>query len=116
MSKAFREWAPEQNSLLPVSVLDWVTDDHLVHFILNLVQEELDLSGIFNQYGEERGYPPYHPAMMVALLLYSYSQGIYSSRRMAKACLERIDFMVLSGRQQPDFRTIALFRSRFLKE
>lgn len=116
MSKAFREWAPEQNSLLPVSVLDWVTDDHLVHFILNLVQEELDLSGIFNQYGEQRGYPPYHPAMMVALLLYSYSQGIYSSRRMAKACLERIDFMVLSGRQQPDFRTIALFRSRFLKE
>jgi transposase len=115
MSKAFREWAPEQNTLLPASVLDWVPAGHMVHFILRLVREELDLKMIVGQYQEARGYPPYHPVMMVALVLYSYCQGIYSSRRIAKACEQRVDFMALTGRQEPDFRTIALFRMRFLE-
>ena len=116
MSKTFREWTPEQNTLLPASVLDWVPAGHMVHFMLRLVREELDLRKILGQYQEARGYPPYHPAMMVALVLYSYCQGIYSSRRIAKACEQRVDFMVLTGRQEPDFRTIALFRSRFLEQ
>ena len=50
--------------------------------------------------------PPYHPAMMVALLLYSYAVGLYSSRRIAKACMERVDFMAIVALQAPDFRTI----------
>ena len=58
--------------------------------------------------------PPYHPAMMVALLLYAYAVGIYSSRRIAKACVERIDFMSIVALDAPDFRTISEFRRRHL--
>ncbi len=116
MAKKFREWVPEQNMLLPPSVQDWVEPGHLARFVLNLVQEELELGEILKEYDEERGYPPFHPTMMVGLLLYSYSQRIYSSRRIAKACTERVDFMVLTGQQKPDFRTISLFRKRHLKK
>ena len=60
-------------------------------------------------YGEERGFPPYHPTMMTALLLYGYTQGIYSSRRIARSCEERVDFMAVTALQKPDFRTISEF-------
>lgn len=115
MAKTFREWIPEQGTLLPASVLDWVSPGHLVHFVMALVREQLDLREILAVYEEARGYPPYDPTMMVALLIYAYSQGIYSSRRIARSCVERIDFMVLTARQEPDFRTIALFRMRHLE-
>src|ERR1043165_969032 len=115
MAKTFRDWVPEQSTLLPASVLDWIDPGHLVHFVMALVREQLDLTGILKTYDEARGYPPFDPRMMVALLMYAYSQGIYSSRRIAKACQERIDFMALTARQEPDFRTIALFRLRHLE-
>ena len=115
MAKTFRDWVPEQSTLLPASVLDWIDPGHLVHFVMALVREQLDLAGILKTYDEARGYPPFDPRMMVALLMYAYSQGIYSSRRIAKACQERIDFMALTARQEPDFRTIALFRLRHLE-
>jgi transposase len=67
-------------------------------------------------YDENRGYPPYHPKMMTALILYAYTQGIYSSRRIARACEQRVDFMAVTGMQRPDFRTINDFRKRHLKE
>jgi transposase len=67
-----------------------------------------------DSYTEERGYPPYHPTMMTVLLLYAYCQGIYSSRRIAKACSERLDFMAVTGLNQPDFRTVSDFRKRHL--
>src|SRR5438128_7029164 len=114
MAKTFREWCPEQSTLLPASVLDWVPAGHLVHFVMNLVREQLDLDGILNKYDEARGYPPYDPAMMVALLLYAYSQGVYSSRRIARACEERLDFQAVTALNQPDFRTISEFRRRHL--
>src|SRR4029450_633395 len=60
-------------------------------------------------YTEPRGYPPYHPAMMVALLLYAYS-----SRRIARACEERLDFQAVPALTRPDFRTISEFRRRHL--
>ena len=115
MSKTFRDWDVEQGWLLPPSVLDFVPPDHLSHFVRDTVRESLDLSAIMDTYSEERGYPPYHPTMMTALLLYSYCQGIYSSRRMAKGCVERLDFMAVTGLNQPDFRTISDFRKRHLK-
>jgi transposase len=115
MSKTFRDWDVEQGWLLPPSVLDFVPPDHLSHFVRDTVRESLDLSAITDTYSEERGYPPYHPTMMTALLLYSYCQGIYSSRRMAKGCIERLDFMAVTGLNQPDFRTISDFRKRHLK-
>ena len=80
----------------------------------NLVREALDLSAITETYTEERGYPPYDPAMMTALLLYGYSRGVYSSRKLAKACEERLDFMAVTALNRPDFRTISDFRKRHL--
>jgi transposase len=115
MAKTFREWTPEQSVMFPPTVLDLVGKDELVYFVLNLVVEELDLSAIMKCYQEERGYPPMHPQMMTALLLYSYCQGNYSSRRIARACRQRVDYMALTGMQKPDFRTINLFRQRHLK-
>lgn len=115
MAKTFREWNPEQSVMFPPTVLDLVEKDDLVHFILNLVLEQLDLSEILGEYQEERGYPPMHPQMMTALLLYSYCQGIYSSRRIARACKQRVDYMALTAMEKPDFRTINLFRQRHLK-
>jgi hypothetical protein len=89
MSKTFRPWSLDQALLLPPSVHDFVPAGHLSRFVVALVTEELDLSAILASYKGEKGQPPYHPAMMVALLLYAYAVGIYSSRRIAKACIER---------------------------
>jgi transposase len=115
MAKTFREWRPEQGVMFPPTALDLVEREDVVHFVRNLVMEELDLAEILNKYQEERGYPPFHPVMMTALLLYSYTQGVYSSRRMARACRQRVDYMALTGMQKPDYRTINLFRQRHLK-
>src|SRR5688500_18112051 len=115
MAKTFREWNPEQATMFPPTALDLVEKDDLVMFIRSLVLEQLDLSAIVDQYQEERGYPPFHPVMMTALLLYSYSQGIYSSRRIARACKQRVDYLALTGMQKPDHRTVNLFRQRHLK-
>ena len=78
-----------------------------------LCAKSLDLSAIVESYDEERGYPPYDPWMMTALLLYAYCQGFYSSRRIARACEERLDVMAVTALNRPDFRTI--FRKRHLK-
>jgi transposase len=114
MSKTYRPWNVDQAMLLPPSVQELVPAGHLAHFIRNLVRDLLDLSAILNDYPEERGYPPYHPVMMTALLLYSYCQGVYSSRRIAAACEQRVDFMAVTALQTPDFRTISDFRKRHL--
>jgi len=115
MSKTFRPWGIGQVMLLPPSVEEFVPEDHLAHFVRDTVCESLDLSAILDAYTEERGYPPYHPVMMTALLLYAYCQGIYSSRRIMKACQERVDFMAVTAMQQPDFRTISEFRRQHLE-
>lgn len=115
MTKTFREWTPEQNVMFPPSALDMVPEGHLAHFIRHVTSEQLDLSEILSSYKEERGYPPYHPIMMTAVLLYANAVGIYSSRRIARACQERVDFMAVTGMQKPDFRTISLFRLRHLE-
>jgi transposase len=114
MSKTFRPWDIDQSWLLPPSVHDFVPAGHPAHLIREIVREELDLSAIVSRYEEPRGFPPFDPGMMTALLLYAYSQGIYSSRRIAKACEERVDFMAVTGLNRPDFRTIAGFRKRHL--
>ena len=114
MSKTFRDWSLDQALLLPPSVHDFVPAGHLSRFVVALVTEELDLSTILASYKGEKGQPPYHPAMMVALLLYAYAVGIYSSRRIAKACIERVDFMAIVALDAPDFRTTSEFRRRHL--
>jgi len=114
MGKTFRAWDVDQAWLLPPSVHDFVPAGHAAHLIRDLVRETLDLQAIMDAYPEERGQPPYHPAMMTALLLYAYSRGIYASRRIAVACEERVDVMAVTGLQRPDFRTISDFRKRHL--
>jgi transposase len=114
MGKTFREWSIEQRWLLPPSVQELVPPGHVAHFVRELVREELDLSAIFAAYDEERGAPPFHPTMMTALLLYAYSQGVYSSRKIGRACEERVDFMAVTALQRPDFRTVSKFRLQHL--
>jgi transposase len=115
MSKRFRDWHFDQRLLLPPSVQDFVAEDHLVRFVVAVVRDELDLSAIYAGYPGEKGQPPFHPAMMTALLLYSYAVGVYSSRRIARACRERVDFMAVVALDPPDFRTISDFRKLHLE-
>src|SRR6516162_1441439 len=115
MSKTFRAWKIDEPLFLPPTVGDFVAKDHLARFVLNLVMDEVDLAAITGTYGSERGQPPFDPTMMTALLLYAYCCGIYSSRRIAKACRERVDFMSIVALDAPDFRTISDFRKRHLK-
>jgi len=113
MAKTFRPYEPDQLLLLPPSLRDWLPADHLVYFVSDMV-DSLDLSAIYGSYDEERGYPPYHPLLMVKVLLYGYAVGIRSSRKLARACLEDVAFRVLCAGSEPDFRTINSFRKRHL--
>jgi transposase len=115
MSKTFRAWKIDEPLLLPPVVQEFVAKDHLARFVLNLVREEIDLAEIAVSYDSDRGQPPFDPVMMTAVLLYSYCCGIYASRRIAKACRERVDFMSIVGFDAPDFRTVSEFRRRHLK-
>jgi transposase len=115
MSKTFRAWKIDQPLLLPLSVQDFVAKDHLARFVLALIVDDLDLIEIMAAYSNEKGQPPFNPHMMTALLLYAYCRGIYSSRRIAQACRERVDFMIIIALDPPDFRTISNFRKRHLK-
>ena len=114
MSKHFRPWKIDQPQLLPPCVQDYVPEDHLSRFIVALVTESLDLGAIMNSYKSGLGQPPFDPRMMTALLLNGYASGIYSSRRIAKACVERADFIMIAALDPPDFRTISDFRKRHM--
>lgn len=115
MSKTFRPYEPEQTFLMPASMKEWLPSDHLAYFISD-VADQLDLSKIMDRYaGDERGYPPYHPRMMVKVLLYAYCIGVPSSRKIAGKLEEDIAFRVLAANNTPDFRTISDFRKDHLK-
>lgn len=112
MAKTFRPWDVDQAVLFPPSLRDLVPEGHVAHFVRDVVREQLDLSAIYASYDEERGYPPHHPAMMTALLLYGYCRGVRSSRKLEQACEERVDFMAVTGRSKPDHTRISEFRRR----
>jgi transposase len=115
MSKTFRPYEPEQTFLMPVSMKEWLPADHLAYFISDVV-DQLDLSEIMDCYNyEERGYPPYHPRMIVKVLLYAYCIGVPSSRKIAGKLEEDIAFRVLAANNTPDFRTISDFRKEHLQ-
>jgi transposase len=110
VSKVFRPYEPTQSFLLPPSPLDWLPEDHLARFILDTVGE-LDLSEICAHYERElRGFPPHHPRMMVALLLYGYCIGVASSRKIEKRTHEDVAFRVIAGNTHPDHTCISEFR------
>jgi len=111
----FRRYDPEQLLLLPPDMTQWLSADHLVYFVRDLVGQ-MDLSGIYQSYdGSQGGFPPYHPEMMVSLLIYAYCVGVPSSRQIEKATHESVPFRVLTADQHPDHDTIAEFRRRHLK-
>jgi transposase len=115
MSKQFRAWKIDEVQLLPPSVQDYVPRDHLSRLIVGLVRESLDLEEIEGSYRSDVGQPPFDPRLMTALLLHGYASGVYSSRRLARACIERADFMMMVAGDPPDFRTISEFRRRHLE-
>ena len=103
MSKTYRSYDPNQQFPLPAAMREWLPPDHLSYFISDIV-DHLDLSAITSVYEREsRGGPPYHPRMMVKVLLYGYCIGV-ASRRLAKRLCEDIAFRVLSANDAPDFR------------
>ena len=110
MSKTYLSYEPDQQLLLPAALQEWLPDDHLAYFISDVV-DQLDMSEVTARYERERrGGPPYHPRMMVKVLLYGYCVGVASSRRIAQRLHEDIAFRVLAANNTPDFRTISDFR------
>ncbi len=115
MSKTYRPYAPEQSLLFPASPRDWLPEDHLAYFVMDVVSQ-LDLSAIYAHYERElRGYPPHHPRMMVSLLLYAYCVGVASSRKIERRTYEDVAFRVIAAGQHPDHTTISEFRRIHLK-
>jgi transposase len=115
MSKTYRPWNPDQQWLLPPSPREWLPENDLVYFVMD-VAGQLDLAAITTVYERsDRGFPPFHPRMMACLLIYSYSVGVRSSRQIAQRCERDAAFRVIVGADIPDFRTIALFRKTHLE-
>jgi transposase len=111
--KTYRPYSPDQSYLLPPSPRDWLPEGHLSKFVSDLVND-LDLKEIEQkvQAKDARGERPYSPTMMAALLLYAYSTGVFSSRRIQRATVENLAFRFLSGNEQPHFTTINQFRAK----
>ena len=114
--RKFRPYDPHQTFEMPPTVREWLPVGHLALFISDVV-DALSLEEIYRSYenADGRGQPPYHPAMMVKLLVYGYCIGVLSSRKIAKATETDIAFRVLAANQHPDHDTLAAFRHRHLK-
>lgn len=110
-TKRYQDWDPTQSYLLPPSPLEWLPQGHLAFFILDVVAD-LDLSPIENaiQSKDPRGQRPYDPRMMTGLMLYAYSVGVFSSRKIERATFEDVAFRVLAAGQHPHFTTVNQFR------
>src|SRR5438105_1921384 len=115
--KVFRHYDMDQQLLLPQDLREWLRSDHLALYVSDLV-DQLDLGGIMRVYeeGDLRGRPPYHPGMMVKLLVYGYAIGKRSSRKIEQATYDDVAFRVLACNQQPDHDSIAEFRKRHVQE
>jgi transposase len=112
--KKYRSWDPEAYTQQTFRPADRLPEDDLVFFLLDTVPL-LDLDAFYASYEvETRGQPPFDPTMLVCLLLYSYCIGVYSSRKIAKACDRNLAFLAIVGEDRPDFRTISDFRKEHL--
>src|SRR2546428_6445982 len=100
--------------LFPPSVQEWLPKDHLARFVVDVV-EQLDLSELEQSYAG-RGSDAHHPAMLVALLLYGYVTGAFSSRGLERASYDSIAVRYIAANTHPDHDTINSFRQRFLKQ
>jgi transposase len=99
---------------MPASLHEWLPKDHMVYFLEDVLQA-IDLNPIMSVYEKsEKGYPPYHPKMLIGVLFYGYTHGVFSSRKLARHCQESIPFRVMAANNTPDHRTISDFRKRHL--
>jgi transposase len=114
--KTFKPYTPEQLLLLPPALQDWLPEGHLALFLSDVVDHALDLTPILATYdtGDGRGQPPYHPALLVKLLVYAYCMGKPSSRQIERATYEEVPYRVLAANQHPDHDTLAAFRQTHL--
>src|SRR5881296_4496106 len=114
-SKTSRPWEPQRYRQAAHSPASKLPEGDLVFFLLDVVAK-LDVSRFYAPYEKEtRGAPPFNPAMLVCLLLYAYSVGVFSSRKIALACERNLAFMAIVGEDRPDFRTISDFRKLHLE-
>jgi transposase len=113
--KTYRPWDPQRYQQEAHSPASKLPEGDLVFFLLDTVPQ-LDLHRLYTPYEQEtRGAPPFDPAMMVCLLLYAYSVGVFSSRKIALACERNLAFLAIVGQERPDFRTISDFRKLHLE-
>lgn len=114
LMKRFKDYSQNQPYLLPPSESDLIDENDLVR-VVNEVVDSLDLKCLKDKF-TGGGCPSFNPVMMLKILIYSYSQRVYSSRNIAKLLKRDIHYMWLSGHQRPDFRTINRFRGDYLKD
>ncbi len=100
--------------LFPPSVQEWLPKDHLARFVVDIVSQ-LNLSSLRGVY-EGKGSRPYDPALLLSLLFFGYSTGVFSSRKLEQATYDSVAFRFVTGNQHPDHDTIAMFRKRFSAE
>lgn len=107
MAYSFTPVDRDQLLLMPPSMADWLPEDHLAWFVIDVVAE-LDVSASLAGYRlDGRGGAAYDPRMMLALLVYAYCVGERSSRRIEKRVVEDVAFRVIAANQQPDHATLA---------
>ncbi len=104
-----------QAFLLPPSVDEWLPQDHLARFIVEII-DQLDISSIDKQYSGRSGKQAYNPKIILGLIFYGYSTGVFSSRKLENATYDSVAFRYISANSHPDHDTIANFRQRFLSE
>lgn len=114
MEPRFKDCDRRIQFLMPPSVDDWLPEDHLARFVVDIVNK-LDLSPIENSYAG-RGSDAYPPKMMTALLFYAYATDVFSSRKIERATYDSVALRYIAVNTHPDHDTIASFRRRFLKE
>jgi transposase len=116
MPTSYLPYAPEQQLLLPHALQEWLPQGHLAHYINDTI-DTLDLSAFFKRYeGGGSRNQPFHPAMMVKVLVYGYATGVFSSRKIAKKLHEDVAFRVLAADNFPKHRTLSDFRALHLEE
>jgi len=112
--KKYRPWNPVAYAQQAFTPAERLPEDDLVYFLLDAVPQ-LNLDPFYASYEvETRGQPPFDPALLVCLLVYAYSVGVFSSRKMAQACERNLAFLTIVGDDRPDFRTISAFRKEHL--
>jgi transposase len=110
----FKPITREMTYLFPPSMHDWLPEQHLARFIVEIV-EQLDVQPMVRAYGTS-GSAPFHPAVLLSILVYGYATGVFSSRKLEHATYDSVAFRFVAADEHPDHDTLNTFRKRFLKE